>query len=87
MSIATTTSEVYNGAMIITDQADADRYFEMLVQRCMTVGKTREEAVDIERSNLGYWAGYYDQETRLRVERLFNCVHPLLGPATRNLTP
>jgi len=29
----------------------------------------------------GYYAGYYDHETRERVERLFNCTHPIFGDA------
>jgi hypothetical protein len=65
--------------MAITDQAEADGYFDRLVQHTMSFGKTREEAERIERSNLGYWAGYYDGATRERVERLFRCEHPFLG--------
>ncbi len=30
-------------------------------------------------ANLGYFAGYYDSETRERVERLFKCSHPVFG--------
>ncbi len=45
----------------------------------MSFGKTREEAEEIERANLGYWAGYYRPETRERVERLFRCAHPFFG--------
>ena len=71
----------YSAAMAITDQALADRHFKCLVGLCMQAGKTREEAEEIERSNLGYWAGYHDHETRLRVERLFRCQHPFLGKA------
>jgi hypothetical protein len=39
------------------------------------------EAQEIERQNIGYWAGYYSRETRLRVEELFGCEHPVLGKA------
>lgn len=28
---------------------------------------------------MGYYAGYYDAETRERVERLFGAVHPIFG--------
>ena len=47
----------------------------------MRLGHSREEAENIERCNLGYWGGYYDLETRLRVERLFRCEHPFFGLA------
>lgn len=76
-----TIGEAYGPAMGITDQAEADRYFEELVLETMESGKTRDEAEAIERSNLGYYAGYCSHETRLRVERLFRCVHPVFGPA------
>ena len=54
-------------------------------------GPTAEEkaAVEaIEKENIAYYAGYYDHETRLRVEKLFDCVHPSLGAASNGqLTP
>lgn len=80
---AKTIGEKYSPAMKITEQADADQYFEVCVQDTMGMGKTREEAESIERSNLGYYAGYYNHETRLRVERLFQCQHPVFGDATK----
>jgi hypothetical protein len=70
----------YCPAMEIRNQADADAYFALCVDHCMSFGgKTRMEAEAIERKNLGYFAGYYDHETRERVERLFKCEHPMLG--------
>jgi hypothetical protein len=74
-----TSGEKYGPAMQITDQAEADAYFEKCVQHMMARGRSREEAEQIERSNLGYYAGYYDTETRERVERLFRCAHPVFG--------
>lgn len=89
MKKSITASEKYSQAMEITDQTKADEYFEMCIQNNMsTSGHTREEAEVVERSNLGYWAGYYDNETRTRVERLFKCAHPFFeaiaekGPPT-----
>jgi len=76
-----TIGEKYNPAMEITCQTKADEYFETLVEHTMRFGKSREEAENIERINLGYWAGYYNLETRLRVEKLFRCEHPFFGPA------
>jgi len=69
--------EKYIPAMELTTQEDADAYFEKCVQHSMSFGKSRDEAEAIERSNLGYFAGYYSHETRERVERLFRCEHPI----------
>lgn len=77
-----TIRDKYEPAMKITDQAEADAYFEVCVEHNMSFGEhTREEGEKVERINLGYYAGYYNHETRLRVERLFHCAHPMFGKA------
>jgi hypothetical protein len=84
-----TNGEKYNPAMKITDQAEADRYFNECVEHCMRCLPTddRAEAECIEKSNLGYWAGYYDDKTRRRVEKLFRCSHPIFGSVEQNGPP
>jgi hypothetical protein len=75
-----TIGEAYGPAMTITTQVKADEYFEALVQWSVThEHQAREDAERIIRHNLGYYAGYYDSETRTRVERLFQCAHPIFG--------
>jgi diaminopimelate decarboxylase len=75
-----TYGESLDPAMKITDQTEADEYFEALVQNLMKFGhKTREESTRIQKSNLGYYAGYYDDETMRRVNRLFKIAHPIFG--------
>jgi hypothetical protein len=75
-----TIGEMYGPAMKITDQANADEYFERCVEYGMRVGgQTRAQAESIQRQNLGYFAGYYDSETMERVNRLFRTVHPIFG--------
>jgi len=70
----------YDPATKIADEAAADAYFARCVEHTMRVaGVGQDEAVSIEKANLGYWAGYYDNETRARVERLFRCAHPIFG--------
>jgi hypothetical protein len=72
--------EKYMPAMGITEQAAADAYFEECVRHCMVhFGKTRAEAEQIEKNNIGYFAGYYSREVRAQVERLFKCAHPYFG--------
>lgn len=77
----------YNPAMQIHDYIEAGAYFEKCVRHCMSWGHTREEAEHIERSNIGYWAGYFDNETMARVYKLFQTQHPVFGtkPAPMNL--
>lgn len=78
----TTIGEKYHPAMAIATQTEALAYFERLVQHTMKYRPCeRAEAERIERGNLGYFAGYYDYETRLRVEALFMCEHPIFGAA------
>jgi hypothetical protein len=78
-----TIGDKYSPAMEIREQAEADEYFAQLVAHSMSFGVTRQEAERVERVNLGYFAGYYDHETRLRVERLFACEHPVFGDARK----
>ena len=75
-----TWGELYGPAMTITDETQAQTYFEKLVKGTMEeTAYSLEDAERIVRHNLGYYAGYYDNETRERVERLFQCEHPIFG--------
>lgn len=79
-----TIGQAYGPAMDITDQAAADEYLEALVARCMRVAidrryRYRAAAEKLERSNLGYFAGYCGAETMERVNRLFRTTHPIFG--------
>ena len=83
-----TLGEKYGPAMEITEQAEADAYFEECVQHSMdNFSMTRTEAEECERANLGYYAGYYSSETRERVERLFKCSHPVFGKVAERGEP
>jgi hypothetical protein len=80
-----TIGEKYEPAMRITDQEEADDYFEILVIHSMRAfNKSRAEAQQLERHNLGYFAGYYEFDTRRRVSALFNAPHPLFGDTQPN---
>lgn len=83
-----TIGDKYRPAMKITDQAEADEYFESLVQWLMRKvdpetghNYTRQAAEMVEKSNLGYFSGYYDGQTMERVSKLFKCAHPVFGTA------
>jgi hypothetical protein len=75
-----TIGDLYRPAMEVADQAEADAYFEQLVERSMRCeGRSRADAERLERSNLGYFAGYYDADTMARVNRLYATQHPIFG--------
>ena len=81
--------EKYDPAMVLTDQTQADAYFEACVEHHLRLlpERSREEAERIERQNLGYWAAYYGDETRYRVERLYACAHPYFGAIAQKGAP
>lgn len=84
-----TIGEAYGPAMKITTVEDAQTYLKFLVADYLK-GRpelTHEQAEAIQKQNLGYYAGYYDNETRARVERLFACEHPIFGSIEANGAP
>lgn len=87
-----TYAEALGPAMEITEQEDAEQYFRdyaEYVLRSLSNNPRNDAATaeDIAKSNLGYYAGYYDHETRERVERLFHCSHPVFGAIAENGPP
>lgn len=83
-----TIGDKYGPAMAMTDQAEADAYFEACVEHAMRFnGNDAAAAKKVEKQNLGYCAGYYGTETRERVERLFRCAHPIFGSIATNGAP
>jgi len=75
-----TNAEVLGFAMDIKDKITADKYFEELVQDQMKRwGHDRQKAERNVKSNLGYYSGYYGKKTMNRVQKLFDCEHPIFG--------
>lgn len=75
--------ETYDFAVKVTDQRLADATFEALVdfRAPEHPNDTRETVEKLIRNDLAYYAGYYDQETRKRVEEMYGCEHPYFGKA------
>lgn len=48
---------------------------------------TYEEALNIAKSNLGYFAGYYDRETYERINEAYGAVHPVFKGNPFNIDP
>ena len=87
-----TYGECLGPAMEITDPADANQYFDAYVKHIQKYldKEPRDDnmtAADIAKTNLGYYAGYYDNDTRVRVEKLFTCSHPYFGSIEQNGVP
>lgn len=87
-----TYGECLGPAMEITDEDDAKQYFKdyvAFIQRALDVESSErgETAEEVARINLGYYAGYYSNDTRERVERLFACAHPVFGKIATNGAP
>lgn len=76
-------------AIAVETQEAADAMFERLVQEAMRENDNmdRAEAIETVKDNLGYFAGYYDNDTRARVERLYRCAHPVFGPIATTKPP
>lgn len=75
--------------MEATDQASANKVFEIIVAEHLKARPqdSRAEAERIQRENLGYLAGYYDHETRVKLETLFGAVHPIFGSVVKHGEP
>jgi hypothetical protein len=75
-----TMGEIFDAAMAIVDEKEAASFLEDLVAWHMKKFSVDETtATEDVRSNLGYFAGYYDDSVRVRIERLFKCKHPVFG--------
>lgn len=80
--------EFQDWAMKVTDQEEADRGLVLFVDKCVKkTDKTHAEIDKIQRSNLAYYAGYFNAKTRRRVEKLFRCKHPVFGSIEENGEP
>jgi hypothetical protein len=62
--------ELYDPAMEITTQEEADAYLAELVAYKISIGHDPDDAEEAVRRDLGYYAGYFSDETRKRVDRL-----------------
>jgi len=79
----------FEQAIAVEDQDAADRMFEQLVQECIVenANMRRDEAIETIKENLGYFAGYYSDDVRARVEKLYRCAHPVFGPIATTKPP
>lgn len=77
-----TIGECLSPAMEITDKEDAMQYkaaYVAYIQADLDKNPNELTAEQIANANLGYFAGYYSNKVRSRVEKLFECAHPVFG--------
>lgn len=75
-----TIGEMYAPAVKLTTKDEARDYFLRLVEWGVTFhGQTPDQAAEIQKQSLGYYAGYYDSATAKRIWDLFECAHPVFG--------
>jgi len=68
-------------AMKVQTVEEADAFLKKILAENHVGTKDWTEKERILRSNIAYFAGYYDQETRERIERVFKTAHPVFGSA------
>lgn len=84
-----TVKESLDPAMKITDKKDAEQYFRDLIVYYQNKNPKADitRVIEATKAALGYYAGYFDHETRERVEDLFECAHPFFGSIKENGPP
>jgi len=76
-----TIGQVYDPACsFVETEEQAKKYFDLLVNYAVTIHSISvEEATKNELLNIGYYAGYYDNDTRIKMQKLFGAIHPIFG--------
>lgn len=79
-------------AVHITDPKEAKKYLKDYIKWIQgeidkDPKRKGDNAEQIAKSNIGYFAGYYSNKTRERVEELYDCAHPVFGPIKENGAP
>lgn len=88
-----TIREVFDEALRCakTDKNKASDFFKAYVEHILlnTNGEvnTYAEAEEIAKSNLGYFAGYYDRKTIDIIYKTYQCSHPIFGDKPYDVSP
>lgn len=77
-----TMGEVFNEALRLakTDSYEAKEFFKEYIN-CIANDNhySWDKATEIAKSNFGYFAGYYDEETCDIIYKTYQCSHPIFG--------
>ena len=85
-----TFGDLFNLALKLAkeNKSEALEWFKEYVQYIMTTNNsTSDEAVSIAKSNLGYFAGYYNAETCDLIYKTYQCSHPIFGDKPFEVDP
>jgi hypothetical protein len=89
-----TLHDLLDAAMHAQRPIEADTYLRVITVMIMSHSEkdglptlSIVEATKIAKDKLAYHAGYRDNETRARVEELFQCEHPIFGSIKKNGPP
>ena len=76
-----TYGQMMNEALAINNQDEADKWFAEEVKAMQEANPEwdSEKCVSVVRSNLGYMAGYYNDNVAQHVHKFFNANHPIFG--------
>ena len=86
-----TMGEIFNTALDVAETGDGDRcqafltsYVEYIVSES---NNNVAEAENIAKSNLGYFAGYYNSEVYETINKAYGAVHPVFGGNPFEVSP
>ena len=82
--------EIFEQALKITSKEDARQYitaYSKWIHSKYHDRTPKKEPIEIAKESFGYWAGYYSNDVRRKVEDLFECEHPYFGSIAKNGPP
>jgi len=85
-----TIREVFDEALRLakTDKDEAQDFFYQYVNHISFVNKySWDKSIEIAKSNLGYFAGYYNQEVCDIIYKTYQCSHPIFGNKPFSVNP
>lgn len=86
-----TMGEIFNTALDIANTADSDRcqaFLTSCIEYIMSKNNCNiAEAERIAKSNLGYFAGYYNNSVYETINKAYGAVHPVFGRNPFEVTP
>lgn len=85
-----TIGDVFEAALSFARKSpgEADNFFKAYINHIMNVNKISfEEAAQIAKSNLGYFAGYYGKEVCDIIYKTYQCSHPIFGKEPYAVSP
>lgn len=78
-----TFKEIFEEARMIKTAEEANQYLSSWVYYIWKNHNPQRKLIKVIlkecRDRLGYYAGYYDRDTRLQMETMYGAIHPIIG--------